>query len=522
MSTLQLTVPFIKTGKQRLKIRPREIGIWLDDLPYLDIRRASRSASEQLRLMNRQTIAPAVRLTVLDNFLAAWQRLNDSLPVNPAEANTVRPTLNRMCQDAGFGYKIVVDELVNQRSGFIEQRHLPQALLGAIYTLGLQQLNYYDHHKRVPRALWQECLDLFIYAQEHGRAQYQGQLPGIGPVKIEECFKLIALVRLSNPYSIPAGLMPRLAHYFRKHIQLAQVCTSPGGEGKNLNVVLNSQPHCEVQPAPLYLDLSETEQQLALDLQKLQAGCPPPDIGLPEEIPTPILLNTLNKLQKHWKTQAQRKNEREAVHSSIDLVSGLEAAYCMLNRGRCFDPTMFLEPGGDNHIDLGMLPSPAPAANRTVPDPLRSHCTDRSSGGLAIEHRSREYATRQPQAGQLLAVRRPAAQSSQGWVVGICRWLIEAENDQGFDLGFQYLVRQPRAVVMRIPASDGNRGTYQPCIAARQQRGAEPVQSLITATGQLKVGDEVDLYEQVGAQRIRCTELLESGAGFERHLYETL
>ena len=82
-------------------------------------------------------------------------------PVGGAEREAICPLLKRLCQDIGFGYKIVANELINKRSGFVETRSLPLALLGSIYTLGLQLTHYYASYQRAPRAMWSECLALF-------------------------------------------------------------------------------------------------------------------------------------------------------------------------------------------------------------------------------------------------------------------------------------------------------------------------------------------------------------------------
>jgi hypothetical protein len=488
----------------------------------MDVGRAARMASEKLRHMNRQRIGIGVRLDILQGFLAAWQRLNDSLPHHPAQIDSLRPGLNRLCQDIGFGYKIVVQELVNGKAGFIEQRHLPRALSGAIHSLGLQLRSYYDAHKRQPRALWTELLGLFLYAVAQGHTQYQGRIPGAGQVSIEDSFKLIALIRLSDPYSSPAGLVTLLNGYFEQHLQLVTLHTAVAERQQDNGIALNiRQPHGNDNPSgSLSLDLSDLTKQLTLDLQKMQAGQQPSRLGLPTEVPTVMLQNTLLQLQRLWEKQLQRKNERENVHSIIELVNGLEAIYAALNLGRPFDPSLFLESTTDNHIDLGTLPSQTQATERTLPEPLRCQCYNRGNGGLALAFRGHESIPRKPQAGQLVAVRRPGAKASQGWVIGICRWLIETENSQGFDLGLQYLTRQPCAVVIKIIATGGQSGSFQPAIAARQQRGGKPVHTLISVAGQLQEGDLAYLYERAQPQTIRCLERLESGAGFDRHLYE--
>ena len=83
LTTLQLTIPAQNDNRPGVKIKPREVCEWLDNLPYLDLPRAAQAASKQLRLMNRQMLAPAARLEILGHFLGTYKRLNESQPNLP-------------------------------------------------------------------------------------------------------------------------------------------------------------------------------------------------------------------------------------------------------------------------------------------------------------------------------------------------------------------------------------------------------------------------------------------------------
>jgi len=135
---MQLTIPAQDGERASIRIKPREVRSWLENLPFLDLKRTVRLAREQLRLMNRQALPAAVRLEVLGDFLATYQRLAEALAGQASRHNDgLQVPLKHLCQDISFGYKIVVHELVNKRSGFLETRNLPLALLGAIHTIGL-------------------------------------------------------------------------------------------------------------------------------------------------------------------------------------------------------------------------------------------------------------------------------------------------------------------------------------------------------------------------------------------------
>ena len=130
VSSLQLTIPAQEDDGRGNKVKARDVRAWLDNLPYLDLQRATRLASEQLRIMNRQVIAPAGRLDMLDAFMQAYYRLADSLPMNPADAEAIQMVLKRLCQDIGFGYKIVVHQLVNKKSRLLDSTETGNTTIG--------------------------------------------------------------------------------------------------------------------------------------------------------------------------------------------------------------------------------------------------------------------------------------------------------------------------------------------------------------------------------------------------------
>lgn len=520
MSHLQLTIPTQDSDRASVRIKPREVHEWLDNLPWLDLGRAARLASEQLRLMNRQSLPGAARTEILGYFLNTYLRLTDSLPRNPSDGDPTRSLLKRLCQDLAFGYKIVVNELSGKRSGFRETRTLALALLGSIYTLGLQLMHYYGNYQRVPRALWSECLALYNYARQTGRENYSANLSGSGEQQIDAAFRLIALLRLADPYQLPPDMLPVLRRYFSMHAGLSSI--EKEAQSVTTSFELRDR-YSENEPDldnSLFLDIEALMERITQDIEKLERCKQAQALGLPPEVPALPLLHALRQTLEHWRTQPTRQSEREETLVQLVLVSGLDAAYCVVNKGRWFDPALYLAPGHEDVIDLGAKLSPDLHLDHGEPDIFQCSSINRSSGGLAVRYCSTKPF--HPRVGQLVAVRRPGAGSSAGWVISVGRWLVEPESGSGFDLGLQYMARQPRPVVIRILDAAGLGGEFLPAITALQKRGQQRVHTLFTRGGEARVGDEISLYDQAGQHRGRCTELLESGPGFERLIYQPI
>ncbi len=518
MRELQLTIPAQDRTGPAIRIKPREVRDWLENLPYLDLQRAASIASQQLRIMNRQPMAVTARVETLGDFLNAWQRLSSSLPTKHNRNDTIGALLKRLCQDICFGYKIIVNDLVNRKAGFIETRQLPQALLGAIYTLGLQLTHYYSHFQRAPRALWSECLTLFRFAAENNRADYRGELPGAGNLQLDECFRLTALLRQTDPYHLPAGMVAALECYFRHHMALSTIDSEAGNPVEHPGYPLREtwNPNDDQPQSTLVLHVDGLLKQLAGDIDKLARYRQAQAIGLPSDIPASTLLHTFRLLHALWETSPDRKNGREETHTRIELVNGLDNAYCMINQGRSFDPSLFINPGDQDVINIGEHAAPETGVNSLAP-PFNCTSMNRSDGGVAVSYRGEQKPY--PKVGQLVALRRPGTGTQGKWVLAACRWLIETDAGNGFDIGLQYLSRDPQPVVIRLPDENGLGGEYQPAISAVQKRGPERVLTLIMRNDQLKKDMEFTLHDKRGPNRVQYAEQLESEPGYERFIY---
>jgi hypothetical protein len=427
------------------------------------------------------------------------------------------PLLKRLCQDIGFGYKIVANQLINQRSSFFEIRSLPLALLGSIHTLGLQLLDCYSAYQSTPRALWGECLALYGYARQSGRTKYSGMLPGFGKQQIDENFRLSALLRLADPYQLPAGMIAPLRQYLNQHIALCAIHDSPSKERNRFQLKDAFQEVRDGQDPHLYLDVDDMLEQMQMDTRKLEKTGQSRAIGIPPEVPAQPMLHSLKQTLEHWQQHPTRIAERDETHARIELVYGLHAAYCMTNHQRPFDPALFLSPGQVNDIELTANLSAVESHQPVLPEHFSCTSLNRSSGGLAIRYQgsNKPY----PRVGQLVALRRPEATSGNRWVVATCRWLMEFENHDGFEMGMQYLTRDPRPVVVRQIDESGLGNVYEPAIAAVQKRGRESVHTLITGNGDIQPGSRLSLYEGGSQQTVSCIEQLDDCPGFRRFIY---
>jgi hypothetical protein len=516
---LQLTIPAPDPVRPAVKIKPREVKSWLEDLPFLDLRLSARLAGKQLHLINRQSLPSAGRLEILDAFLSTYQRLTDALRGRSANAGELQAS-KQLCQNIGFGYKIVAQELVCGRPGLTGIRsQLARALLGSIHILGLQLLDCYSSYRRAPRTLWSESLALYACAWQHNCRDYSAELAGFGEQQLDTRFRLTALLRFANPYGLPPGAVAALHAWFERRIELTGLHADCPSSRDCFRIEQVFQPPVAGQAPNLYLEAKALLAAMRTDLARLQQQRQSRAVGLPEEIPAALLMQALRQTLELWQDNPRRATSREDTHVSIELVTGLEAAYCVTNQGRCFDPSLFVTHAAERTIDVGARPGPD-IETRKPPSPIACTSINRSSGGLAV--RCAPDATSSPRVGQLVALRRASGAACGAWVVAVCRWLVKSENDRELEIGLQYLTRSPRAVVIRTGDDDANPGDCQAALCATQKRGQQSVQTLIVRSGELRKGSAIAIFSQGRQQTARCTELLESGPGFERYIYTPL
>ena len=517
MTTLQLTIPAqFEHARPGVRIRPREVQAWLDDLPYLDGLRATRSARRQLRLLNRQPIAPGQRLQILDAFQRSYRRLQDAATPDPEAAGELAVLLRHLSQELAFGYKIAVNDLVNRRSLLGKGRQLGPALCGALESIGLHMTHYFDAYQTVPRALWCESVRLFRFAKQQRLDRLPVRRPDGGTLSAARAFLTTAVLRAADPYRLPTGLAWPLRAWLAH--QIGQGCLEVVEDDGHTPVPLTVESRfdgCDASDGqPLQVDVWQLLERMEADAGAAAAGTVLAEFT--DHDPATVA-RTLRRLAALWRNPPQRRDDRSHAHQRIEVVTGLEAAWYMLNRRRPFDPELFVGAAREQEIDLSLLPA-TPRAEAAEHEPVACLSLDRSSGGLSLRYRA--DGTAPPRVGQLAALHRAGTPAHVGWVVAVCRWLVEQGNHE-YELGLQYLAREARPVTLHLVSASGVGGSYQPAIASVQRRGERRVQTLITHAGVYDSGRPFELLEGGRSETLRCGELLEEAAGFERFVCET-
>lgn len=529
MSTLQLTVPSIHEEKA-VRVKPREVSHWLENLPFLDLQRTAPAIHQQLRLFNRQAMPPAQRLQILDAFRMAYSRLRQSRPGSGQALPFNLETLcKKLCQDLAFGYKLAINDLLNKKRIIGQKRLMTQAIGGALDCFSQHTTYFYATYQRTPRALWSEAVALYRYARDQG-IDLQTVATSDGDVSsLQQIFTGMALLRLSDPYQLQNRAVWHLRRYFDRHAECSTLFDSstPVAAGQSCLVVDNSD---DVTAHVLLVNVTRLQSQMSNDLALLEQPKKPVIAGFPEEMGVLEVIHALKRVIATWNRMVERKtnhmaslternsrkSERLPVHQSLALAAGMSAIWYELNQQFAFDAKMF-DPQLSHEIDLSQ-----PVDDRIGPATRHfevATCTtiNRSTGGVALHvDLEKDMALF---VGQLVALRRPDAEAgAASWIIAACRWLIERSGGAGADVGLQYLARDARPVAIRSRTGDSHRAEFIPAFAVTQKHQ----DTLITRAGVFRPDGMIDLYEHGRKLSLRCNQLLDACHGFERFIYKSV
>ena len=525
---LKLTVPAQQNQLDpAMEVRPRALRAWGDALPFLTPELAARQLREQLQRLNRQPLPADQRLELLDLLAAPYWRLFDALlaTLEPSAAGAARTgiatALQRCCQDLAFGYKIAVQDSLAEQRLFGGARIRQRSLLQAIQYLGQHLRHRYADYQRPPASLWTEIDQLYRHARQENC--HQTRLTGQRgeDTSIEQAYLEVLLLKVGDPFQLPAGGLWEVWRYLRGQAHRARLLPWQDSEQGRQLYLPAANPQANGYRHGLGLDLRSLRDAVREDLARLQQDCGSVALGMGDQLHAQAARRILERLLHGWEQSVERKAERKPLQGNAVLVSGLEAVFCCLNRGLAFDRHAYQAPeeGQDEEIDLGRQVAQWDPAREAEFPSLSCRVLDRSAGGIGLQYGSSlEHA---PRVGQLIAIRSQARGSDEAgaWFVASPRWL--REETHGFELGAQYLAREPLPVAVRAPVGPAG-AEYHPALRSDLVQAGRPWHLLITPPGLFAPNRHLELVRGGQRDSVRCLKLLESGNGYERFCFEPL
>lgn len=517
--------------------RPGPLRAWLAALPFVDTENSARAALERLRDLNHQRLSAAQRLELLAAFRHSYARLHEPLrdaarqqdPLQPSRAFTL---LSDFTEAMSHGYKYALRDAVNERPRWGRAKLLAEATHYTLHFLALLLVCRYQAYQPVADHSWREIGDLVRFAETETLPTVRDdEFPyNAGELHTLSGYRQLALLRLADPYRLPAGLIWEAYGYLAGKAHQIELLMHHADAGLPTGVYglpLDHEPHRSL-PAPSsgierctwrWLDARELLRTAQLDLDRILSGTLPHKLGFSNRLAGGDALQLLGRMLGQWTHSPQRKAPRFNSSQNVELAPGLEAAYFFLNHCNAFDPADYLPPEDEDDIDFSRIRRGGADIQRSfrlVACPTRN----RSSGGLALHLDPLHDLNLRVGQLLLLTPAETAAGPGRDWLIGVVRWLV-SKNGAGSDLGIQYVARNPMPVALRTvtgPAQNAHPALKSDLPLANGQR----LLTLIAPRGLFKPKAVLEMFQAGQGRQLRCTHLLESGTSFDRFSYELL
>lgn len=517
--------------------RPGPLRAWLAALPYVDAEHSAQAALERLRDLNHQRLPAGVRLELLAAFRHSYARLHDPLRDAARQQDPLRPghalgLLADFTEAMSHGYKYALRDAVNERPRWGRVKLLAEATHYALNFLALVLVCRYQAYQPVADHCWREIGDLVRFAETEALPSVRdGEFPySTGEVHTLSGYRQLALLRLADPYRLPAGLVWEAYGYLAgKAEQIALLMHASDAEPPTgvYGLPLDHEPHRSL-PAPTsgieratwrWLDARELLRTAQLDLDRILSGTGPHKLGFSNRLTGGDALQLLGRMLGQWTHSPQRKAPRFTSSQNVELAPGLDAAYFFLNHCNAFDPADYLPAEDEDDSDFSRTRRGATDMQRGL-RLLACPTRNRSSGGLALHLNALHDLNLR--VGQLLLLTPAEAASgpARDWLVGVVRWLVSRDG-AGSDLGIQYVARNPLPVALRTlthPAQNAHPALKSELPLADGRR----LLTLISPRGLFKPKAVLEMFQAGQSRQLRCAHLLESGTGFDRFSYELL
>ncbi len=438
------------------EFRTQKINDFLEDLKVESPADVALHIQDKLVILNRQKISPNHRLQALESYrpqlIHTAQSLsnnfvNSTLPLqDTAKASAL--AVESLWLELGYGYKLTLIDLQNQRFKLGVDKNSAQAIQRAMHAIAEYALVYYQTYITPPSHIWSDLHQLYSCAVQLGiqsvsiqdSNKVAGEININTPVglatSIENSYKHTILMSLAEPQHLTQQDIRLVANYLAHHIRLATtsavsfLSNTSGAFVINLNS--NKSPASyrkqKNEPNPLTDILLQTinlVRAIHKDLEQLQDHQLPKNGSIPKHAVRNDYIQLLTYLIKNWGITQKRVFNRSDKNGDIDLVVGINALHLV---------------AGEMSVDT--IPTHKQPLSNLSPFYFAQVTSSRwkilniSATGISIRrHHSAEKNIR---IGELIGVK---LKNEYRWSVGVVRWASCGTRER-LDIGVQLISPQ--------------------------------------------------------------------------------
>jgi len=520
-----------------VETRPVQLRGWLDDLPYVDIAETTVLVLDAASRLNRQPLAPQTRFALLELYSEAYYRITDLVygagaetGLQPADsrASGAEPA-RRLSIEMAFGYKIIVNDSLDQKKLWGKNKALAAAIQRAVRFLGQVLATHFLNHAGHPSNVWREMYQLYRYAEEHQflkLAIKEPHRPDAASNTIDDTFKQILLIGLADPFALRHGELLDIYRYLEHYAQQA-VVTLPEPiaapvEHFVIDLDSDSRPSSYQQAGTTanaercrLLKTGRLVHTVHEHLESLHTGKKPESPGLPVQRSIADTIRLLEHVKTTWGAAAMRRYRRQTDHGQVNVASGIRAIYYFLNGCTPFDPARYLKPAAEDSIDLGSQFQSFARIGGCTFDKHLFAVVNVSAGGIAL--RAPAGARDAMQVGQAVGLQQSGDPNDNAWAIGVVRWFHEC-GTQEFELGIEFLAPHARHATLRAHTGSRIETEFQEgLLLTSQDPDDEPLNyTLLTASGLYQDGRTLLVDVDNAVAEVRAERRIESTPFFDQ------
>lgn len=436
------------------------------ELPIFDLEESTAQIIDEIRAFNhaslsrriRQDGLEAIRISVEPVLTRIEAQLASAGSPASGEARRLHDLMTRLLRELAAANAKLVLERLGRLWRFGGGAALHVALVHALDFTARRIWFANRNHARAPRGAWARMHELYAVAMKFGLAEKEIHSTRSSPSTI---YRRALLLEFADPPRLNATDLRRVHEYVAKFGESARVLVGRAPKKRQgifmidrnrdaAGFALSKHPDHEGLDASLVLACAPLTRRIARQLDALDSGTNPLELGLPTDAATPAYRGLLRRLLDNWSGSRRTRSARVQFRPRTEVHSGLERVWRILH-------------------GAGRLPRDG-AANASTSDWV---IVNESAGGFALRHA--HGASPSIPVGEIVALR-PDGRAEIS--VAIVRWR-HSEHADHLELGVQLLTPQLRPVM--IAAIGALDSAFAPALLAPPSSPFNRVPVLIAA-----------------------------------------
>lgn len=496
--SLGLYIPEVKVSAWVAETHPKEAAVWLDNLPMANAPEAAREIYQSLYTLNRQRLAPAERLKLMNLYHEPVARVSDSLSVAfrsgglalSSKKRKLADFIRQLKQEMAIGFKLSLLNAMNARMMMSRKKVMEEAMRSSMRYLADVMCSCYQVYIPVPIGAWKEMHILYQMAEEYGWAhQEEGNNP-----TIEQYYRDALLLGLCNPYQLPDGEWRRIKQFIDRFGSKAVIDTDVETGSISGKFLIDLDIDSPPVPYPRDTSVMQADYLRSLDATSLTAvvedyirmfkkGDPAARHKLGIECLGGNCLDMLRRMRRSWGLATGRRGDRIRKSGQCFIANSVYAIHYFASGQRPFVQPLFAEsqpekvmmqqprpdepdnvlagldidlgdPINEGYLDLDELEGKSSQKPKSLAEPLLSaervfraeswQIRDESVTGLQLSHKEGE--DQHARVGDVLGI--GDGVNKDTWRIATIRW-VRTPKPNIVDIGVEVLGGKARPVSIR-------------------------------------------------------------------------